>query len=153
MLLLDVDGVLNPYPDCPPGYVEHAIFPDDDEPVRLCAGHGDWLRELAEQFALVWATSWGGNANLHLSPRFGLPVLPTITFPQAPFDPPAKVPAIDLFVGDSAVAWVDDLVTVEARRWAKERTAPTLLVEVDHALGLTREAVEELLAWRLNLGR
>jgi hypothetical protein len=149
---MDVDGVLNPYPACPAGYSEYAIFPEDDEPVRLCAIHGDWLRELAERFMLVWATSWGDDANLHLCPYFGLPELPAIAFPPAPFDARLKVPAIDSFVGDNAVAWVDDIVTQEARRWALERTPPTLLVEVDHALGLTRDAVDELLAWRLMLG-
>lgn len=120
--------------------------------VRLSALHGDWLRELAEHFRLVWATSWGDDANIHLCPRFGLPELPVILFPPAPFDASAKVPAIDSFVGESAVAWVDDIVTPPARRWADARMPPTLLVEVDHAVGLTRGAVNELLAWRLGLG-
>jgi hypothetical protein len=53
LLLMDVDGVLNPYPDCPAGYSEFAIFPEDEEPVRLCAIHGDWLRELGEHFTLI----------------------------------------------------------------------------------------------------
>ena len=35
LLLMDVDGVLNPYPDCPDGFIEYVLFPDDDEPVRL----------------------------------------------------------------------------------------------------------------------
>jgi hypothetical protein len=35
LLLLDVDGVLNPFaaPACPPGYTEHEFFPGED-PVR-----------------------------------------------------------------------------------------------------------------------
>ena len=43
-LLLDVDGVLNPFaaPACPPGYTEHDFFPDE-EPVRLRPAHGPWL--------------------------------------------------------------------------------------------------------------
>jgi hypothetical protein len=48
--------VLNPYPSCPEGYAEYALFPGDEEPVRLSAIHGAWLHELAERFALVWAT-------------------------------------------------------------------------------------------------
>lgn len=41
LLLLDVDGVLNPFaaPACPPGYREHGFFPDDDPPVRLNDSH------------------------------------------------------------------------------------------------------------------
>ena len=150
--LIDVDNVLNPYPDTPAGYSEHAIFSEDEEPVRLCALHGEWLRELAERFTLAWGSSWGEGANLHLCPYFGLPALPVVPFPPAPFDASAKVPAMDSFVGDSAVAWVDDIVSAEARRWAKKRTPPTLLVEVKHAAGLTRDAVDELLTWRLALG-
>jgi len=42
LLLLDVDGVLNPFPDTPDGYSEYDFFPEDDEPVRLCAER--WLR-------------------------------------------------------------------------------------------------------------
>jgi len=34
---MDVDGVLNPYPDCPEGFSEYVFFPEDDEPVG-------WLR-------------------------------------------------------------------------------------------------------------
>jgi hypothetical protein len=44
LLLLDVDGVLNPFPDTPDGYSEYDFFPEDDEPVRLCAEHARWLR-------------------------------------------------------------------------------------------------------------
>jgi hypothetical protein len=47
---------------------------------------------------------------------------------------------------------VDDIVTTEARKWVREGPAPTLLVEVDPAIGLTRNAVDDLLAWRLTLG-
>jgi hypothetical protein len=69
MLLLDVDGVLNPYgPDCPPGFVEHALFPDEDEPVRLCAVHGEWIAELAGAYDVVWATGW---CELGTGPRGG----------------------------------------------------------------------------------
>jgi hypothetical protein len=119
--------------------------------VRLAAIHGEWLRELAGHFTMVWATGWGEEANQRLCPHFGLPELPFVVFPALPFEPLAKVPAIDAFVGDQPVAWVDDLVTPEARQWAGDRASPTLLVEVDHAVGLTRDAVELLLTWRLTL--
>jgi hypothetical protein len=54
LLLLDVDGVLNPFASsvCPPGYQEFELFPEE-EPVRLCAAHGDWLHELAARFQIV----------------------------------------------------------------------------------------------------
>jgi hypothetical protein len=79
LLLLDVDGVLNPYaaPACPPGYTEHDLFPGED-PVRVCAGHGPWLRELAARFELVWATAWCDEANRLLAPLLRIPELPVI---------------------------------------------------------------------------
>jgi hypothetical protein len=40
LLFVEVDGVLNPYQrPCPDGYSEHWLFPDDDEPVRVCDRH------------------------------------------------------------------------------------------------------------------
>jgi hypothetical protein len=154
LLLLDVDGVLNPYPDCQESYSEYAFFPNDEEPVRLSQIHGDWLRELAGYFEMVWATGWGDDANRFLCSHFGLPELPVIALPRIPFDPSAKVAPIDAYVGDRAVAWVDDIIPAEARRWAEER-APhlTLLVEVDHAVGLKRAAVDDLIEWAVRLDR
>jgi hypothetical protein len=151
VLLVDVDGVLNRYPDCPSGFEEHVLFPDDDEPVRLASVHGAWLHELSERFVLVWASAWGEEANRLLCPHFRLPVMPVVAFPATPFDPAAKVPAIDAFVADRAAAWIDDVVTADARRWAHERPYPTLIVEVDPAAGLTRAHVDELLAWEAAL--
>jgi hypothetical protein len=63
VLVLDVDGVLNPYaaPVCPPAYVEHALFPGE-EPVRLCLAHGGWISELAARFEVAWGTAWPAAA-------------------------------------------------------------------------------------------
>jgi len=63
VLLLDVDGVLNPFPDRPAGYTEHHFFPGDTEPVLLADFHRAWLHELAEVYELVWASAWGDAAN------------------------------------------------------------------------------------------
>lgn len=70
-----------------------------------------------------------------------------IRFPPVPFEPREKVPAVASFAAAHPAAWVDDNVTPEAREWAAGRSTPTLLVEVESALGLTRPAVDELLAW------
>jgi hypothetical protein len=151
--MLDVDGVLNPFPDCPDGYREYDLFPDDDEPVRLAPVHGDWLRELAQVYEVVWASGWGQDANRVLSPFFGLPELPLVAFPAVPFEPRVKVPAIAAFVSDRPTAWVDDLLTPEAIEWAESRREPTLLLGVDSATGLTRAHVDELLEWAGDLER
>jgi hypothetical protein len=57
-LLLDVDGVLNPYGTvtCPEGFTEDGLFPGE-EPVRLCPAHGEWITELRHVFDVAWATA------------------------------------------------------------------------------------------------
>ena len=151
LLFLDIDGVLNPFPDCPPGFREYDFFPEDDEPVRLAARHVAWLGELMAVFDVVWASGWGEDANRVLSPFFGLPELPLVDLPPIPFGPHVKVPGVALLAGDRPAAWVDDILTPEARAWAKRREAPTLLVDVDSATGLTRAAVDQLLEWASGL--
>jgi hypothetical protein len=70
-----------------------------------------------------------------------------VQFPGTPFPPSAKVPAIAQFVADRAVAWVDDDHADEAWEWARLRAAPTLLLPVDPAVGLTAAHIERLRGW------
>ena len=153
ILLLDVDGVLNPYPTTPAGFSEYEFFPEDDEPVRLCADHAGWLRELAGAFEIAWASSWGGAANEFISATFDLPAFPIVALPPVPFEPREKVPAVAAFAGSRPAAWVDDILGDEAWAWAAARPEPTLLVEVQPAIGLGREHVDRLLIWAHGLSR
>ena len=148
LLLLDVDGVLNPFAAaaCPPGYTEHDFFPGE-EPVRLCPAHGSWLQELAARFQIVWATAWGADANRLLAPRLRLPELPVIAFPPVPFHPRDKLPAIIRYAGHRPLAWIDDAIPPETHAWAASRRVPTLLISIDPAEGLTRPAVDQALRW------
>jgi hypothetical protein len=147
LLLLDVDGVLNPYaaPACPPGYTEHDLFPGE-EPVRLCPAHGPWLQELAARFQIVWATGWGENANRLLVPLLRLPALPVISFP-VPFDPRDKLPAIVRYAENRPLVWIDDMLASEAFTWAGQRRPPALLISIDPAEGLTRPVIDQALQW------
>lgn len=148
LLLLDVDGVLNPFAalGCPPGYQEYDFFPAED-PVRLCVVHGDWLRELASPFRLVWATAWMAEANRLIAPRLGMPELPFITFPPIAFQPLDKLPAVISFVGQSPLVWIDDALEPQMHDWAARRLAPTLLIDADPAVGLTRQMIDQCLGW------
>jgi hypothetical protein len=149
LLLLDVDGVLNPFAadGCPAAYQEYPFFPDEDPPIRLCHGHAAWLRELMARYEIVWATGWGDEANRLIAPVLELPPLPVIRFPPVPFHPREKVPAIDAYVGARPAVWIDDAFTPEGHDWAAARTSPTLLIDIDPAEGLTRVAVDEALRW------
>lgn len=148
LLLLDVDGVLNPFaaPACPPGYTEHEFFPGED-PVRLCAAHGPWLQELATRFQIVWATAWGADANRLLAPLLQLPDLPVIRFPPVPLHPRGKLPPVIRFAGHRPLTWIDDTLTPEAHAWAVKRRIPTLLIAIDPAEGLTRPVIDQSLQW------
>jgi hypothetical protein len=148
LLLLDVDGVLNPFAAaaCPPGYTEHDFFPGE-EPVRVCPAHGSWLAELAIRFQIVWATAWGADANRLLAPLLQIPDLPVIAFPPVPFHPRDKLAAITRYADHRPLAWIDDAHPPEARTWAANRRTPTLLISIDPAEGLTRPAIDQALHW------
>ena len=152
LLFVDVDGVLNPYAaaTCPEGYVEHDVFPGE-EPVRLCAGHGPWLHELAGAFELVWGTGWDEAGRRILVERLALPEIGRGMLLTGPFHPRDKVPAIATLARGRALAWIDDLLGPEAIEWAATRAWPTRLVPVDPERGLDRSHVELLLRWAATL--
>jgi hypothetical protein len=147
-LLLDVDGVLNPYgtAKCPDGFTEYDLFPGE-EPVRLCPAHGKWISELQHVFDVAWATAWNDDANRLLAPLLGIAALPVVTMPPAPFQPRDKVPPIARFAGQRPAVWMDDLHPAEAWTWSTGRHEPTLLIAVAPATGLTRQAVDQALTW------
>jgi hypothetical protein len=153
LLLVDIDGVLHPFGALarPEGFVEYGldVVPGDD-PVWLAAQHGEWLRELARDFEMAWVTGWAQDPNL-LCPLLGIDPMPRVPMPEIPFDPELKVGRVASFVGDRSVAWVDDALGPSARQWASVRAAPTLLVDVDPAVGLTEHHVMEVRGWRARL--
>jgi hypothetical protein len=70
-----------------------------------------------------------------------------------PFGVAEKLWAIADHVGDRPAAWVDDLIDDRAYEWAARRSAPTLLLPIDPEMGLQREHVDRLLAWRAEIAR
>jgi len=155
LLLLDVDGVLNPWliPTLPEGYEEHRIGPFD---VVLAAWHGPALVELCQQagLELVWATTWEERANLEIAPRVGLPTdLAWITFNPLEIDlstETRKLAFVQRWVGDRACVWIDDDLGFDAWTWAAERTeagVPTLLVQPTPQRGLVRQHLDAIREW------
>ena len=153
MLFVDIDGVLNPNGGpCPDGFDEHWLFPSDDWPVRVCQRHSGWLHELAQYYDLAWGTSWTASDRAVLATVLDLPTfVGAVTLPAGQFDPALKVPAIDLVAGHRTLAWIDDMLTPVAHAWAEGRDAPTLLIPIDPAEGLTRAHVDQLVDWAVGL--
>jgi hypothetical protein len=149
LLFVDIDGVLNPYNGpCPDGFSEYWLFPDEDEPVRVSDRHGELLHELARHYDLMWGSSWSDEERAALADIIDLPYFHgAVELPRGLFDPALKVPAIDRAAGVRSLAWIDDLLTREAWTWALSRAAPTLLVPIDPAVGLTHEHVLRLIDW------
>jgi hypothetical protein len=154
LLLIDVDGVLNPMAIRPHGHVPPGFAAYDLDGIRvlLAAHHGVWLSGLAADFDLVWATSWEHDADRLIAERIGLARgLPVITFDSGQTGWFKKLPDVIRFVGDRPVAWIDDDLGPEVYGWADSRTAPTLLVQPDHRVGLTSTHIDRLRAFALEL--
>jgi hypothetical protein len=151
LLLIDVDGVISLF-----GF-DHAAPPAgryqlvDGITHFLSESAGDYLRQLSEAFELAWCTGWEEKANEYLPLALGLAgPLPHVVFDPA--ERPArahwKLGAIDRHVGPSRpLAWIDDAHDEGCRSWAAARSAPTLLVTTDPAVGLTGAEVDRLLGW------
>ena len=151
VLFVDVDGVISLFgfdaSDGMPGPfhwidgIAHCISPTA----------GDLLIELSDTYELVWATGWEEKANEYLPHilKFPFGELPHLTFDgKAVFGSSHwKLDAIDAYARDRPAAWIDDNVEDACREWAEARTAPTLLIETQPAIGITPEHVEELVDW------
>lgn len=158
LLLIDVDGVLNPYKAhrCPEGFVEHEYYDEDGSSydIRLNPEHAAWLAELAEVFELVWATTWEHKANEFIAPNLSLPQLPVIEFDQGAtgYNRTWKLVTIVEYIGDRPAAWIDDELFRDAKLWAQDR-GDTLLVSPNPGIGMDRSHVEKLLRWATSLAR
>lgn len=148
VLFVDVDGVISLFGFASgdlPGAFHHI------DGIVHCLGHdaGGRLKRLAERYELVWATGWEEKANEYLPRLLELDArdLPVITFDgRAVFGTAHwKIEAIDEYAGDRPAAWIDDNLDDRCRAWADARSAPTLLVETQAAVGITEEDVERLL--------
>ncbi|MGY0055007.1 hypothetical protein ACWY4P_00155 [Streptomyces sp. LZ34] len=159
LLYLDVDGPLNPYaakPERrPEGYSTHRMKPEGwiaqhpgkprayVKPLRvwLNADHGRRLRELGERYDMVWATTWGAEANTFISPVLGLPELPVVEWPSLPDAGPDgtfwKTRHLLAHADGRPFAWVDDdLGETDQAFVASHHHAPALLRPIDPRCGL-----------------
>lgn len=169
LLLLDVDGPLNPEPRSngrrPEGYVTHRFNPmtADSVPwtvrhrkplrVWLNPQHGWELIKLTEFYELVWCTTWGHEANEWIAPHLGLPELPVVEFGKSPSRPDARIhwktaKVIEYAAGRPFV-WVDD----EIDQWdhwyiGQHHPGKYSLMKIEARIGLVQENFDELKGWQ-----
>jgi hypothetical protein len=125
LVLVDVDGVLNPAASHAAGYARHWVFPCGvAHRLLLNPQHGPMLAELAEVTGaeLVWASYWKARANTWIAPRVGLPSLRFVPIPtrwgsgwrlQARQAPGRwKACAVAAWVGQRPFVWLEDDASV-----------------------------------------
>jgi hypothetical protein len=166
-LLLDIDGVLIPFPDAdgstPPTHARHEVVPagrstDDPVAIWLNPDHGPMLMDVIRTGLVtpVWCTSWRQDATTLIGPLLDIPPLPHVDLPRPrittshPNGYLWKRDHVDGWLGDAPAVWIDDDFTDLDHSWAAERTArgtPTLLVQPNPRVGLRAEHLAEAQAW------
>lgn len=160
LLLVDVDGVISLF-----GFDAAAPPPGrptliDGVPHLLSFQAAEVLLAVADRYDCAWCTGWKERANEHLPwlldlPR-GWPFVPlkVETRPGSGVAGHWKLGAIDAFAGpDRPLAWIDDDFNEACFAWAAARSAPTVLVECDPAVGLVKEGEAELLRFAASVMR
>lgn len=161
LLFIDVDGPLNPFAAKPQrrpdGYTTHRMRPSGwDQPwqkplrVWLNAAHGPRL--MALPFELVWATTWGTQANRWIAPQLGLPELPAVDWAELHArrgdGTYFKTHEIVRYAAGRPFAWVDDEIGLRDREYVTvHHDAPSLLLRIDPRLGLLDDDFDLLAEW------
>ena len=153
VLLVDVDGVISLWGFASDERPDGIWTTVDGIPHFLSKAAGRHLLDLAATFELVWCTGWEEKADEHLPAALGVPAgLAHLSFDAhvaAGTSTPGhwKLGAIDAYVADRPVAWVDDAFNEACHAWARAREAPTLLVETTPDIGLVDEHAAALRSW------
>lgn len=154
LILIDVDGVLNPWQRQGPHWQAHqAVSFNGTWNVILNPDHGPMLLTLAAETGaeLVWATTWEHDANREIGPRIGLPELPVIEVNAHPGEPGVhpKTPPVAEYVKGRPFVWFDDDLRRADRDYLKahEQVADFLIVDVCPRVGLTPKHLEMAAAW------
>lgn len=162
LLLIDVDGPLNPYAGKPSrrpdGYDTHRVVPQrwTGKPLRLWLnkGHGPMLIEFAleNNLELAWATTWEHEANTIIGPKIGLKEKwPVIEFKEHWHLKTWKFSAVANFATGRPLIWLDD----DFKRYTKEQISflqqrgnvPTLLHHVSPSIGMIPEDLVTIKKW------
>jgi hypothetical protein len=156
ILFVDVDGVISVFGFPHDGPAPGRFYSVDGLPHCISHGSGERLLRLARTFELVWATGWEERANEHLPHLLGLGrELPTLAFDEEPQWGTAhwKLSAIERYAGERPAAWIDDSFNDACWEWASARSAPTLLVRTEPAIGMKDAHVTALEEWAAAVAR
>lgn len=166
LVLLDVDGPLNPYAAKPTrrpvGYETFRMHPlgwPNRKGLRVWLNprHGDMLGALADatRSDLAWCTTWMYQANALIGPVVGLPDLPVVPFEHGASS--WKYDGVLTYAGDRPLLWFDDEFSVyptERDRFLDQRGfTPTALYHVNPRVGLTFEDMVRARDWLSNEAR
>jgi hypothetical protein len=156
LMLLDVDGVLNPWQRSGPHQQAHRLATRSGTfNVLLDPGVGEVLLKLALDVGaeLCWATMWDHEANTLLGPLLGLPDLPVIIMDddygdQVPGVHP-KVPLVARHVRGRPFVWFDDELGKADRLWLKEHpdVGDFRLIHVGGRRGLNSKHLAQAREW------
>lgn len=145
VILLDVDGVLNP-----------TVQMDQ---LVITEHRAELVREFAALGELVWATTWSAAHTWRLAQSIGLDADPAaIAFPaqiHADGRNPAPTPKLHWvsrwiarnlteYPQQRPLVWIDDHLGPDAREWAATLARPILLISPSPATGLQGAHVEQV---------
>jgi len=165
LLLVDVDGVLNPYDakptKRPAGYeTYYQDYYDKHYGKRrrmriwLNKTHGPMLTEWAARkgFELAWCTTWGEEANTWIAPKIGLnESWPVVNFDKAELMNPAvwKFAGVTRFAQDRSLVWLDDdfkyfKYARDEFHFRRSNFTNTTMYQVDPSVGLTETDLDKI---------
>lgn len=155
LVLLDVDGVLNPARRHSLRLRQHECVLDGQTyRILLNARHGPKLTDLARDTGaeLAWATTWEQHANVEIGPRIGLPPLPVITVngdPGTRAGEHFKTRHVAEYVAGRPFVWFDDNLGTPDWQYLKDHPGVEdfLLVEVDPRTGLSDRHLAQAREW------
>ncbi|CAL9486010.1 hypothetical protein [Streptomyces sp. enrichment culture] len=157
LLFLDVDGPLIPFGAGAPALGDAPAGPGGNPLLgRLDPAVGPRLLGLGCE--LVWATTWGQEANETVAPRIGLPRLPVLELPDGPaYGVPrglhVKTPHVVAWAAGRPFVWVDDEIGELDRLWVEGRHGGRVLLHrVAAQRGLTSADFTALERWVAAVG-
>lgn len=154
-VFIDVDGVLNALVVPEEPHVHRLLWVPTDGysyPIHIRERVLDWLRRLAQDHDVRWATTWQEHANEILAPAFDLPELPIACRDDVGHGFSAshggwKLAGVIATVAEDRrpFVWIDDdAIPHDVDDHFAALNVPYLCVRPDNALGLSDDQIEEI---------